>query len=73
MFGRIGNTLHLSTIHNAASLSNENLTTPISANSSTNRLYRMPSLPKNHNKSGIPVPTIHRDLSHIALRGLIDS
>lgn len=45
---------------NSASTSTENLTTPTGSNS---RLYRIPSLPRNRNKSGIPVSAIHRDLS----------
>lgn len=54
----------------SASTSNENLTTPIIPYGSTCRLYKTPSLPKNRNKSGIPVPTLTRDLSQIsALRG----
>lgn len=62
----------MSILQIVASLSNENLTTTISGCNSNNRLYRIPSLPKSRSKSGIPVPTVQRDLSSIALRGQID-
>lgn len=49
-----------------ASASNENLTAPITPYGSACRLYRIPSLPKSRNKSGIPVPTINRDLPNVS-------
>lgn len=61
-----------STNHNPASISSENLTAPITSYGGGSRLYRIPSLPKSYNKSGIPIPTIHRDLSQVALRGHFD-
>lgn len=54
----------------SASTSSDSLITPITPFGSNSRLYKIPSLPKSRNKSGIPIPTIHRDLSQIsALRG----
>lgn len=52
-----------------ASTSTENLTTPTTTFGSTNRLYRVPSLPRNrgNNKSGIPVAAIHRNLAQATL------
>lgn len=46
------------------------MTTPIASLGNTSRFNRIPILSKTRNKSGIPVPTIQRDVSQIsALRG----
>lgn len=59
-FGELYIYIYTDLLYKAASLSSENLTT---------RLHRISSLPKSRNKSGIPIPTIHHDLSQIAIGG----